>query len=406
MVPLMRVGLAAIIASFLLVSGGGCSSDENATATNGGDPCTGVYADECGKSCTKDTDCADGLYCGSTQSCTADCVSGDGSCGAGHACDTRGHCITVLGDGGVIDAPIADGPAAEACGEVAITLERVVPTVVLLIDQSGSMTESFGPTSRWEAVRETLMDPGSGVVAQLESDVRLGLTLYTSHGGSAGGTCPELTTVPPAIANYDAINAVYGPAVPQQDTPTGDSLYVVTDELEQLAVEGDKIIVLATDGEPDSCADPNGNAGPEAVAAAQATYASGISLYVIGVGDAVGAAHLQEMANAGVGQPSGGTAPFWQAFDAQGLVDAFQAIVTAPHSCVFTLNGEVLAGMESQGTVMLDGSPLGYNDPNGWQLNNASELEILGDACDAIQEGDHELTATFPCDAVVLGPPK
>lgn len=62
--------------------------------------------------------------------------------------------------------------------------------------------------------------------------------------------------------------------------------------------------------------------------------------------------------------------------------------------------------MESEGSVSLDGAPLGYNDPDGWRLNGSSELEILGDACDAIKEGQHEISASFPCDAVVLGPPK
>jgi len=395
-----------VVVGVALAGAAGCSSDENGLASNAGDPCAGVYADECGKSCTEDTDCASGLHCGLDSTCTAECVTGDGSCGPGRACDAHGSCVPDIHDGGVFDASVSDGPAPESCGDVAVTLERVVPTVVLLIDQSGSMTESFGGTTRWNAVRQTLMSPGTGVVAQLEGDVRLGLTLYTSHKGSAGGTCPEHVSVAPEIMNYSEINAVYASAEPEQDTPTGDSLHVVAGDLEALDVEGDKIIVLATDGEPDSCADPDGNANAFTVAAAQAAFAAGIRIYIIGVGDGVGAAHLQDMANAGVGEPSNGTAPFWQAFDAQGLVDAFQAIITAPPSCIFTLNGEVVAGMESEGSVTLDGTPLGYNDSDGWRLNGSSEIEILGAACDAIKEGQHELTASFPCDAVVLGPPK
>ncbi len=342
-----------------------------------------------------------GLYCGADKTCTPDGTAGSNSCGDGKACTDNGRCVQAF-DGGLFDAGTADGSGSEACADVSVTLARIVPTVILLIDQSGSMTTAFGSTSRWKAIRSTLMDPSTGIVEQLQDDMRIGLTLYTSHGGSAGGTCPELTTVPPGLHNYDAINAVYAPATPQQDTPTGDSLSVMAADLEKLNVEGDKIIVLATDGEPDSCADPNGGGAPLAVSAAKAAFANGIRTYIIGVGDAVAASHLQDMANAGVGAPSGGSAPFWQAFDAQGLVNAFQAIITAPKSCVFALNGQVVAGMEPQGDVELDGTALGYNDPNGWKLDSPSELELLGSACDAIQEGDHQLSASFPCDAVVV----
>src|SRR5262245_63952803 len=43
------------------------------------------------------------------------------------------------------------------CADVHVTVAPVVPTLVLLIDQSGSMTEDFGELERWDAVYRTLM---------------------------------------------------------------------------------------------------------------------------------------------------------------------------------------------------------------------------------------------------------
>ena len=52
--------------------------------------------------------------------------------------------------------------------------------------------------------------------------------------------------------------------------------------------------------------------------------------------------------------------------------------------------------MRVRGTVTLDGSALGCNDPNGWRLNSASEIELLGTACEAIKGGNHDVTDPIP----------
>jgi hypothetical protein len=164
--------------------------------------------------------------------------------------------------------------------------------------------------------------------------------------------------------------------------------------------------VLATDGEPDTCAVPNPQNGqPEAIKAAQDAYAKGIETYIISVGDQVSLGHLQDMANAGKGVPVGGSQnePYYQALDQQALYDAFQTIINGVRSCVLKLNGTVDPANASKGQVTLDGKPLGYEDPDGWKLNNPSEIELLGTACDAIKEGDHSLTINFPCG--VFQPP-
>jgi hypothetical protein len=172
------------------------------------------------------------------------------------------------------------------------------------------------------------------------------------------------------------------------------------------AEPGPKVIVLATDGEPDTCAQPNPQNGqPESIAAAQAAFGKGIETYVISVGSGVSLNHLQDMANAGKGLTVGGSqnATYYQANNQASLVSAFNEIIYGVRSCVFTLDGKVDAAEAGKGVVTLDGKALGYNDPNGWKLNPPSEVELVGTACSAIKSGDHKVAIDFPCG--VYSPP-
>lgn len=290
------------------------------------------------------------------------------------------------------------------CGEVTVTLEPVIPTIVLLIDQSGSMTAGFGGQDRWSAVYDTLMNPDDGVVAQLGSQVRFGVTLYTSEDGDDGPECPILTSVEAALDNHGAIDAAYAPATPNDETPTGESLQAVATSLSALAFEGPKAIVLATDGEPDTCAVPNPQEGqPEALAAAAFAFDEGISTFIISVGDEVGADHLQEMANVGVGKAVDDPvpAPYYEALDAAQLVDAFNEIVGTFISCELAIEGEVDLDQACEGTVTLDGEPLECGVD--WEVPDASTLLLLGDACATLKDGaEHTVDATWPCDVVVI----
>lgn len=411
--PFAALGLAT------LMSAAFASCGEAGSTNGGGRPCDTVYAGKCGGLCGTDADCAGGLYCDPAGACTADCAAGAASCPAGFVCSSDGRCnegggaggSDIFGDGGLNGASSSSG-GQDVCADINVQIDKQIPTVVLLIDQSGSMTAAFGGGNRWDVLRDALMDPGSGVVKLLEKEVRFGLTLYS--GKDADPVCPLLVDVPIALNNHGAINAVYAAADPIEDTPTGESIQEVTKTLNAFAEPGPKIIVLATDGEPDTCTFKDPSPGtPEAqmardmsVKAAQDAYAMKIGTFVIAVGDQISQAHLQDVANAGAGKAIGGAdkAKFYQPTDQQALVDAFNEIINGVRTCVFTLNGKVDAALADQGSVVLDGGKLGFNDPNGWKLNNPSEIEIVGSACDTIQSGEHALTVTFPCGSVVIDP--
>ncbi len=297
-----------------------------------------------------------------------------------------------------------DTESDSACGEANIDFEIVTPTVVLLVDQSGSMTSSFDDHNRWDTVGIVLFDPTDGVVKQLEADVRFGLTLYTSENGYDGGDCPLLINVPPAMNNYTPIAEAFNSADPEQDTPTGESVTAVADMLVADSEAERRVIVLATDGEPDTCEEPNPQNGQEeSVAAAEAAFAQGVSLYIISVGDDVSDEHMQDMANAGLGvQPGEPDVPFYQATSTQALIEAFEDIINGVRSCVLELDGQVQPSMVDQCVVEIDDEEIIYNDPDGWQLNNPSEIELVGQACEDIQAGEVSIDVSCPCDAIIV----
>lgn len=295
-----------------------------------------------------------------------------------------------------------DGGAPEtdpaSCPNVEVSFTSVVPTVVLLLDQSGSMTEKFGKTTRWQAMRTALMDPTRGVVKALDGKVRFGMALYTSKNGFAGGACPLLTEVEVGLGTYASLAAKLAAAEPVNDTPTGESLAKVATSLAALDVPGPKYILLATDGEPDTCAEPNPQNGQAvAVAAAKAAKEKGVGTFVVSVGSEVSDKHLQDMANAGAGVSSGAT--FYKANDPAALEAALATITAGVRSCTFTLDAKVTDA--TRGVVTLDGESLAMNGADGWKLVSPTQIELQGAACTKVKTGDHKVKATFACGDVI-----
>ena len=346
------------------------------------------------------------------------------------------------------DAKMHFGDGA-GCNRLDVTFTREIPTVAIVVDRSSSMFENYGNVSRWAALRTALLDPANGLVKANDKDIRFGLVMFTAVPSS---TCPALE---PQVAQlsftlgaFDAISAVYGPALPPStekgETPTGETIAAVTEALGRVADPGPKYILLATDGEPDTCPGtcvgkqcpvPDRAAWPRnpqcgqdrSIAAVQAAFAKGIKTFVIGLGDEVGAEHLQALANAGAGLPvalspammemltgttckipaadlkaqylpAGANAQFFAPANQKALAEAFKTVIDSVRSCKVTLTGMVQLANAAQGKVTLDGEPLRYMDPNGWQMNSATELEILGDKCqDLLHKPEAVLQIAFPC---------
>jgi len=302
-----------------------------------------------------------------------------------------------------------------ACADITVEIVPADVTIMLLIDGSASMNSSYGPNNenRWAAIETALLDRTTGVIANLQSEIKFGSTVYRSASGAP--PCPDLTiTVPPAFNNYDAIFARY-PTTQDllSDTPTGESLLATAQQLVAINDGSAKAIVLATDGVPDTCAVPNGDPAPAlalAVQSAQTAFQMGIQTFIISVGDEIsagqgGVAHLRDMANAGVGKAldDPNPAPFFEANDLDALAEAFGTVITGFVPCDFKMNGQVEVDQACRGTVVLDG--IERECGVDWVVSDPETLRLTGAACDALQDpsATHDLTATFPCAIISVG---
>jgi len=357
----------------------------------------------CGESCVFDTGCDDGFHCGPAGACTAECTATGGECGSGYDCDPNGRCIASADPDGGFDG------SDDECPRVAVNLTPEIPYVMLLIDRSGSMYEEFGNgLDRWEAVEQALVDPNDGVVAQLDDRVIFGAALYTSRDGdTTGNTCPLIEETAPAENNYENIRALIANNSPDDDTPTAEAVNVVTAgfPLPDPERPGPRILVLATDGNPDRCDDPNAHGDvskANSEQAVQSAFANGIKTFVLSVGQDVALDHLERLANAGVGAPlDSNVGKPYVATDPGSLVAAFDEIIRGTRSCIFQLDGQVDSGRADDGTVVLDGVELEHG--TDWRLIDGTTLELLGQACNTFLEQDEVgLEASFPCGVVIL----
>ncbi|WP_438024183.1 vWA domain-containing protein [Sorangium sp. So ce233] len=381
--------------------------------------CTGGA---CELQCSTDTACPSGYVCGPSGSCAPS---------SGAPGDSPGDDVGTIGPGdtGASSGDTGTTGAGESCASLSVGFERAVPNVLLLVDRSGSMRDLLegededdpDAIQRWTAVRSALVNPASGLVPSLQSKVNFGLTMYTTPPErDFGESCPYLIEVPIAPDNYDAIAQAYQPEEMGEDdggrTPTGQAIEAVIPRLSSLdpaGFPGPKVLVLATDGEPNSCEGRGGGQGSgvdergraASVQAVQHAFESGVVVYVISVGDEVGVEHLHELANAGQGMPLDDPTPrYFPANDVSQLESAFETIIgNVVRDCVFTLDGQV-QGDGSAGTVLIDGTAVVIDDPNGWRLNSPTEVEFLGAACETVKSGEHQISITFPCDEVIPVP--
>jgi hypothetical protein len=411
-----------------------------------GPPVTCVDGDtECGAACSEAEPCEAGLYCTGAGLCAKQCIaSREGMCPGAAQCAENGKCMepssSGAGTGGAgghggsgAGASGAGGASAGkggsgsggACAETVVTTRRVQPTVILIVDQSSSMSQNMFPAngsqSRWDVLKQSLLAE-DGLIKDLQSQVRFGLALYSADSnGDANGTtadvCPEITPVVAALDNFSAINDVYLTAPTIEDTPTGDSIDAVLDSLDlQTNPSTDDhpiVFVLATDGEPDRCEnlDPVGIteedlARAESVDAVARAFTKNIRTYVISVGDEVSQGHLQDVADAGLGHgPSDEPAQYWVAGNDDTLSDALREIVGSEVSCDIELSGSVQGSNPCLGSVELNGVALTCNDANGWQLTDPSHVRLVGTACEQLKtDQSATLDVSFPCEVQIVFP--
>jgi hypothetical protein len=352
--------------------------------------------------------------CGARSS--VDLLEGNPAGGAGAGANAPDPALPSAGSTAVAGSPSIAGSPAQAggpnlappaCEAVTVAFDELRPALTLVVDQWLSMRfhypDDASPATRWSLVGDALFNPTFGVVKQFEASVRFGIAFFTSHPGN----CPILNEVPARVQNYQALRTLYDSLGPDGDTPTGDTLQQVVAELLQLPSQGPRYILLVTDGNPDTCAQPNPDEGqPQAVAAAQHAYAAGIPLYVLGISNGIAGENLQQLANAGLGRPidlvygvdPGAAQPFQATDNVLGLTEQFAGILNRIPLCEVRLRRDVAFSELSDAKVSLDGQLLPYNMANGYVLSDPRHVAIVGRACDAIRAGGRQLSVRISCD--------
>ncbi|WP_437993850.1 vWA domain-containing protein [Sorangium sp. So ce145] len=314
-----------------------------------------------------------------------------------------------------------DGGGGGACQQLDITFEPQTPTVMIVVDRSGSMYGS----GFWDPLKTAVLS----VVDRLQDRVRFGFLTFT---GTANQQCPLLAGADGiALNHHAAIAAAYDEAstVPpgKLETPTAMTFNeTVVPELLAFPEPGPKYILFVTDGEPDRCDDVRAEcARDDVVGAVQDAYEQGIGTFVFGLGSGALAQHLQDVANAGAGQPverprsgtdadcflgagtyadAGGTATYYtpDPTDASSLEDELDAAIAGVKSCTFDLQGSIEVDLRnaSLGQVLLDGTPVPYDAQNGWTMESATQLTLVGDACEQLKDAQ-EISFDFPCEILV-----
>jgi hypothetical protein len=294
-----------------------------------------------------------------------------------------------------------------------VTIDDLRPAVTLLVDQSGSMREGFpergSELTRWKLVRQALLDPKSGVVPNLQSSIQFGLVFYTSHNGfSGGGTCPILNHVESATNNEGAITALYDSMYPDDDTPTGAAVRAVVAQVVNAQRKGPELILLVTDGDPDTCQQPDPQDGQaEAISAADYAHRAGIDFYVLGISSDISGDKLQQLANAGQGKrldavwgvDSDAAEPFQASSSVAGFTAQLRSIVERVPLCSIELERPIIGAELDADSVKPDGKRLERDAANGFQLTDPRHLEVLGKACDQLRASGKRLSVRIACDA-------
>ncbi|MFZ5440847.1 MAG: vWA domain-containing protein [Myxococcota bacterium] len=286
-----------------------------------------------------------------------------------------------------------------ACVDGALSLLPARPVVMLVVDRSTSMNQTFpgSASSKWVALRQAL----HGALPPWNDALELGLQVFPSASAAACtvSTSPELS---PAFQQVDAVLARLDALSPGGSTPTALGVENAGAALLGRRTAGSaKALILATDGAPD-CNDTLDPRTCTCVSGANCTASrclddartlgrisalagSGVPTWIIGLrssNDALFVDTLNRMADAG-GRPRTGTQRFYAASSQQELETAFTDVRRQVGACHYLTTSVPNEGGSIE--LHLDGDfiPFDPTATRGWTWVDAGngELALHGDAC-------------------------
>jgi hypothetical protein len=252
----------------------GAGSTETATAEGTGDG-DGDGSSGDGDGTAGDGDGASGDGDGTTG-------DGDGSVGDGDGTSGDGD-----GDGSVGDGDGTSGDGDDGCFDQELSFEPFPPSIVLVLDKSGSMTTTYDHdnnagtpnVTRWEAVHIAVTD----VLNVYESQVEFGMKLFPTDDSCGVDPGVDVACAPTnastILASIPAANASVNGS-----TPSGEGLSQTLSYLQPLVTPGNKAIIFMADGDL-NCGTPGTIS--ETVTMLDTAYngggASSIPTYVVGI---------------------------------------------------------------------------------------------------------------------------
>ena len=342
----------------------------------------------------------------------------------------------------------------DQCGSSAVEADYKVPNMLVVIDKSGSMDDTFGTgTKKWDAMKDAL----NAVLNASASQIAYGLELYPFPQDPSqpitldcGDRCCEHATSPTAI-NVPIENGVTGvPKIlsalnatgPGGGTPTAAALQRALDYFTNGAgasLQGDRYVLLATDGGPNcnqtlscqaatctsvmdgKCPDTQCCASSDPVAHQQclddtevlaminALKAAGIPTFVVGIpGTEAYRTYLNQFAIAGGVPNTGGTDSYF-AVDTSGgtagLVEVFTNITRKlVTSCDIQLTQNPPSKDEMNVAINCEVLAPSNPDGSGWTLNEATQpntVVLAGPVCDWIKtNGAERIDILYGCPTI------
>ncbi|HET9987318.1 MAG TPA: vWA domain-containing protein, partial [Kofleriaceae bacterium] len=342
--------------------------------------------------------CPSGYHCSPDGKCDLQCTQGGGECPDGDSCSSDGYCNQGSNTPPDVDAN---------CPAVHFTPTPTIPSIELVLDRSGSMSSNkIGNQTRYQVLHDALFTANTGAVAKAQASVYFGEELFAGDqtpctDGPPGSLYVTGYSAPRALNNSTALETLTTSKPPNNGaTPTSAAIdTAVKDFMTTPPPAGSPpILLLATDGEPNSCG--NGNDNGRSVNSTTTAYNNGIRTFIIGFAG-VNTAFLQQVANAGVGMTNG-NAPYYTASDPASLVTAFNSIINGVISCDLTINQMVDPASAPGASVTLNGMNLTYG--TDWTLDpNGMTIHILGSACTTLKNTPNAVVdAAFPCGSVIF----
>lgn len=340
------------------------------------------------------------------------------------------------------------------CDEVAIDFVARTPTVMVLVDRSGTIYD----LNLWAPLREGVLP----VILGLQEKVRFSFGTYTATS-AAQCTAPSSVVESlglPALNNYQAIADYYtglGDQKPTGKLETPTSVAIAEASAELLAdteAPGSRFILLVTgDDDPDFCGDQAEQCGADAtVAAIQTARAQGVGTLVFAINNAnvqnpdwfhyyaqAGAGQqpnwpqaltvtmyngnmwdacngivnwteartangvTQAFYPAGVYSTEGGTAQAFLNNDVAGTVAQIETAVQGLKSCVLDLANsgvEVTPAGEESGEIFIENVLIPLDQ---WHMNSPTVLELTGDACATWQLPEsNDFFAGLTCEQIII----